>query len=97
MVVDVAVEVGAGQHDDQRPLRKARGEGVDRGGAAPRVQRDHQVRVAPVPLDLRADAVAVLAQETRIACGRVPIAVAMVPAVGRDENDAHARSVRRSG
>ncbi|TMH84215.1 MAG: hypothetical protein E6H47_12165, partial [Betaproteobacteria bacterium] len=47
---DVAVDIGAGQRDEQPPLRIARGKAPDRVVAAPGVQGEQQIRFASGPL-----------------------------------------------
>ena len=44
IAVDVLVKIGAGESDDQRPIRVELAKAADRGGTAPGVQRDHQLR-----------------------------------------------------
>ena len=96
--MDVAIQVGAGEGDNQRAGWKAFGKGADRGKAAPRVQRQHQIGGgAAIPLHLHPHRVARLAQKTRPAGGSMPVAVAMFAAVGRDESDAHGRILRLAG
>jgi len=91
--VDVAIQVGAGQRQQQGTARKALGKGVDRSEAAPCMQRQHQVGRASIPFHLHPHRVARLAQEMRPACGGMPVAVAVFAAIRRDEGDAHRVSV----
>ncbi len=63
VLVDVAVEIGAGQRQQQRAGREALGKRADRGKAAPRVQSQHQVGGAAIPFHLRSHRVARLAQK----------------------------------
>ena len=73
IAVDVVIDVGATQSDDQRPIRVMLAKIPDAVGAAPCVQRDHQIRrrsLVPVgDLNLMAE----FPQDPRPACGRGPI------------------------
>ena len=44
IAVDVLVEIGAGESDDQRSIRVQLAKAADGAGAAPGVKRDHQLR-----------------------------------------------------
>jgi hypothetical protein len=44
IAIDIVVDVGAAQRDDKRPIRITLAKIADAVGAAPRVERDHQIR-----------------------------------------------------
>jgi hypothetical protein len=74
VAIDIFVDVGAAQSDDQRPIRKARAKIPDAVRAAPGVERDHQVRRRPVVAVGDLNVVTELAQDPRPADRRGRIA-----------------------
>ncbi len=83
-LVDVAVDVRAGESQDDRA-----GEGLDRSVTAARVQREHRVGRRAVPFRGDRDPVPGGTQERRPAQRGVPVAAARSRPGGRDERDSH--------
>ncbi len=86
---DVAVKVGAREHDHQRPRRICKFESLRRVVAAPRVERDHEVGGRTVPRLRYGDAMTEPAQQRRPARGSMTVAVAAARRCRRDDRDFH--------
>ena len=73
IAIDVVVNVGPAQTDDQRPLRVLIAKAPDALRAAPGVQRDHQICRRVVVANGNVNVVAQFAQDSRPAhrCSRV--------------------------
>src|SRR6185503_3252289 len=85
-LVDIAIHVGAGEGDDERPVaRKA----LDRLVAAAGVEGEHRVGAVTGPLHRYPYAVAGFAQERRPAQRGMPVSVARAGACGRHQRNFH--------
>ena len=74
IAIDIFVDVGAGQSHDQRPFRVKLAKAPDAVGAAPGMQRNHQIRCCSNVAAGGMNLVAELAQNPRPSCRRGPIA-----------------------
>jgi hypothetical protein len=84
----VAIQVGSGEHDGERPARVLGSIARHRRVAALRVQREQQVAGRAVPGERHRHAVAGAPQERGPAQRRVAVAVTRSGARRRDESDA---------
>jgi hypothetical protein len=70
IAIDIVVDIGAAQSHDQRPIRIALAKIADADGAAPRVERDHQIHCRSVVTAGNVNPMAELAQDSRPAASR---------------------------
>ena len=72
IAIDVVVDVGAAQRDDKRPIRITLAKIADAVGAAPRVERNHQIRGRSIVPVGNLNVMAEFAQDPRPSHGRGP-------------------------
>ena len=90
---DVAVEVGPGQHDDDRKVARGRAHGVGRTAS---VQREHHVAALPFVLGRDLDVVSCDSQQFRVAvCRHAVAAQRRLGCRGDDEDPIHRAQVRK--
>ena len=70
IAIDIVVDVGAAQRDDKRPIRITLAKIADAVGAAPRVERDHQIRGRSIVPAGNLNVMAEFAQDPRPSHGR---------------------------
>jgi hypothetical protein len=70
IAIDIVVDVGAAQRDDKRPIRITLAKIADAVGAAPRVERDHQIRGRSIVPVGNLNVMAEFAQDPRPSHGR---------------------------
>ena len=73
IAIDIFVDVGAAQSDNKRPVRVTLAKIPDAVGAAPGVERDHQIRRHSIVPVGNLNFMAELAQDPRPSGGRGPI------------------------
>jgi hypothetical protein len=89
VAANIAIQVGARHQHNQRQARKCCGKRGNRRIAAPRVQRDHQIRARAVPRVRDFDAMTGAAQHARPALRRLRVAVLRDGIGRRNQGDVH--------